>query len=122
MFELSVSSDFAASHMLRGYEGKCKNLHGHTWKVEVVLAGDDLNDIGMVVDFALVKKQLRGFLETLDHVHLNDLPAFKDVNPTSENIAKYIFEQFSALCRPLILKRVRVWESDTSSVTYFTES
>jgi 6-pyruvoyltetrahydropterin/6-carboxytetrahydropterin synthase len=119
MFELSVCADFAASHMLRGYEGKCKNLHGHTWKVEVVLDGEELNDTGMLVDFALVKKQLRGFLESLDHVHLNDLPAFKDVNPTTENIAGHIFEEFSKTCRPLVLKRVRVWESDTSSVTYY---
>jgi 6-pyruvoyltetrahydropterin/6-carboxytetrahydropterin synthase len=121
MFEVSVAGHFAASHMLRGYEGKCKNLHGHTWKVEVALAGNKLNDTGMLIDFVDVKKKLNGFLETLDHVHLNDLPVFQDINPTTENIAKHVFEKFSEICRPLELKRVRVWESDASSVTYYSD-
>ena len=119
MFELSVTGDFAAAHILRGYGGKCENLHGHTWKVEVTLRGEELDDVGMVVDFAVVKKQLRGLLKTLDHVHLNDLPAFREVNPTTENLAKYILEEFSPLCRPLDVVKVRVWESDSASVTYY---
>ena len=119
MYELTVSSDFASAHILRGYQGRCKDLHGHTWKVDVTIEGQKLDDIGMVVDFRVIKKQLREFLEAIDHVYLNDLAYFKEVNPTTENLAKYIFEGFSNVCRPLKLKRVRVWESENSSVVYW---
>ena len=119
MFELSITGDIAAAHFLRGYEGPCKNLHGHTWKIEITLLADQLNEIGLVVDFAEVKKKLREFLLSLDHVCLNDLPFFKEVNPSTENLAKYIYEEFAKVTKPFILKRVRVWESETSSVTYF---
>lgn len=119
MYALAIKSDFAASHLLKGYEGKCKNLHGHTWKVEMVIASEKLDKVGMVADFALLKKQLKEFLETLDHTHLNDVPYFKDVNPTTEHIARYIYEEFPKKFPPLSLKRVTVWESDCASVTYF---
>ena len=118
MYELSVKSDFASAHFLRGYEGKCKTLHGHTWKVELVIESDKLVKIGMVADFAVVKKQLRDFLEELDHVHLNDLPYFKEINPTTENLAKYIFDEFPKRYGLIRLKRVTVWESDQASITY----
>ena len=88
MFELSIKSHFAASHSLRGYEGKCRNLHGHTWKTEVIIESNGLNDIGMVIDFKVLKKKLEDFLEELDHVHLNDLAYFHDVNATTENLAR----------------------------------
>ncbi len=120
MFELSVKGDFASSHILNGHDGKCKNLHGHTWKVEATVVGNRLNEIGLLVDFKLFKKQLKDFLEGLDHVHLNDLPAFKDMNPTTENLARYIYEEFGKVCRPLVLSKVTVWESDSASVTYFS--
>lgn len=119
MYELSIKSDFAASHYLPDYKGKCRKLHGHTWKVEAVFTGECLNKVGMVVDFAVIKRQFKTFLENLDHVHLNNLPYFKKVNPTTEHLAKYIFNEFSRKCRPLIIKRVTVWESDTSSITYY---
>ena len=119
MFELSVKGDIASAHYLRGYEGKCKDLHGHTWKIEVIIASDQLDPIGMVADFAVLKKQLKEFLIAIDHVCLNDLPYFKEVNPTTENIAKFIYENFSKTIAPLAIKNVRVWESETSSVTYY---
>ncbi len=118
MYELSIKSDFASAHYLRGYEGKCKTLHGHTWKVELTIESQELDTIGMVRDFALLKKQLKEFLEELDHVHLNELPYFKDVNPTTENLAKYIFDGFSKRYGPVKLKKVTVWESDQASVAY----
>ncbi len=90
MYELSIKGDIAAAHFLRGYEGKCKDLHGHTWHVEVAIVSDQLDKVGMVADFAVLKKQLKEFLMGLDHVCLNDLPFFKSVNPSTENIAKYI--------------------------------
>ncbi len=118
MFELSVKSDFAAAHFLRGYEGKCKHLHGHTWKVEVVLGSRVLNSIGMVCDFMIVKRDLRELLEEFDHKNLNDLSYFKKYNPTTEHLAKYIFDAFSRRHKTLKVKRVTVWESDFCSVTY----
>lgn len=119
MFELSITGDIAAAHFLRGYEGPCKNLHGHTWKIEITLLADQLNEIGLVVDFAEVKKKLREFLLSLDHVCLNDLPFFKEVNPSTENLAKYIYRKFSENCQPYHLQRVRVWESESASITYY---
>jgi len=119
MFEIAVKGHIASAHFLRGYEGKCKDLHGHTWKIEVVIASDQLDEIGMVADFALLKKQLKEFLTVIDHVCLNDLEYFKEANPTTENIAKYIYTHFDKVIDPLKIKTVQVWESDTSSVTYY---
>ncbi len=119
MFELSVQGDIASAHFLPGYEGKCKNLHGHTWKVEVSIVSNLLDDIGMVADFRVLKKQLKNFLIPMDHVCLNDLPYFQEVNPTTENIAKYIYQNFAAVVAPLKVSSVRVWESDVSSVKYY---
>ena len=119
MFELSIKGDISSAHFLRGHEGKCKNLHGHAWKVEVMIISDQLNEIGMVEDFAILKKQLNTFLEDLDHVCLNDLAFFKEVNPTTENVAKYVYTNFKKVVAPLNIKEVRVWESDSSSVVYY---
>ena len=119
MYELSIRGDIAAAHFLRGYEGKCKDLHGHTWQVEVTIKDNQLNDIGMVADFCKLKVQLKEFLSQLDHVCLNDLDYFKEKNPTTENISRFIFDGFGQLVSPLKIERVRVWESETSSVTYY---
>ena len=119
MFELSIHGDIASAHYVRGYQGKCKDLHGHTWKIEVTVAGERLNGIGMLEDFAVLKMKLKEFLAALDHVCLNDLPYFKDVNPTTENIAKYVYGGFGKLIAPLKVKAVRAWESETASVAYY---
>ena len=119
MFELSIAGDFASAHFIEGHEGKCKNMHGHTWRVEVTVKNDHLDTLGMVADFAVLKKQLREVLKDIDHVCLNDLPYFKSVSPSTENIAKYIYAQFKEATKPLRVKSVRVWESDTSSVVYY---
>ncbi len=119
MFELTISGHIAAAHYLRGYDGPCKDLHGHTWKMEVTVASDQLNGIGLVVDFQEMKRRLHQFLGRLDHVCLNDLPYFEKVNPSTENLAKYIYREFAGQCRPLRLKQVRVWESDSASITYY---
>ena len=119
MFELSIKSDFASAHFLKGYDGPCKDLHGHTWKVEVVLQSEKLNSVGLVIDFKEIKKQLKEFLMAIDHVNLNDLSYFQQVNPSTENLAKYIYDGFSKGIQPLKIKRVTVWESDVASVTYY---
>jgi len=119
MFELSIKGDFASAHFLKGYDGPCKDLHGHTWKVEVVLQSDQLNSVGLVVDFKEIKKQLKDFLMAIDHVNLNELSYFKEINPSTENLAKYIYDGFTLKIQPLKIKQVTVWESDVASVTYF---
>ena len=121
MFELCVRDHIAAAHFLRNYEGKCKNLHGHTWKIAIYIKSHQLNSVGMVVDFIDVKTNLKNFLTHLDHVCLNDLSYFKEVNPTTENLAKYVYVNFSKMISPLRLTKVEVWESDTSSITYTEE-
>lgn len=118
MYELSVKANFAASHFLRGYKGKCESLHGHTWKVEVVLKHTKLDKLGMVIDFKEIKQKLNDILERLDHAHLNDIAPFTKKNPTTENLAQYIFGELSGKCRPLKVKQVTVWESDNASATY----
>jgi len=119
MYSVKVEANFSSAHNLRGYKGKCERLHGHNWKVELVAAKRRLDKIGMVLDFRFIKDKLNAVLEKLDHEYLNNLPYFKKVNPTSENIAKYIFDQL----KPGVpeIKSVTVWESDSSSATYDVE-
>ena len=93
MFELTVEDTFDAAHQLKGYEGPCENLHGHTWKVRVVVSGRKLNKLGMLLDFKEIKTALKRVLSGLDHRNLNDLPDFKKANPTSENVAVKIYER-----------------------------
>ena len=95
-FELKVISSFAAAHNLREFRGKCENLHGHNWKVEVVLRGKTLQKNGILVDFGEIKAEIRQTLEEMDHKYLNELPYFSTNNPSSENIARYLFEKLSA--------------------------
>jgi len=120
MFEISVEAQFSAAHKLRNYKGKCENMHGHNWRVKAIIAGGKLNNQGMVIDFSELKNKLNEVIMRLDHKYLNDIDYFKKVNPTSENIAKYIFDK---LCRgqaclaPAL--RISVWETDTSCATYY---
>ncbi len=122
MYELTVKGEFAASHSLRDCEGKCKNLHGHTWHVDVVVAGEDLNKTGMLVDFKEIKSALNAVLEELDHSHLNDLVYFQTVNPTSENIAQYLFDSLKKKLKTVAPKRVTVWESEKANATYYEKA
>jgi len=118
MFEIKVESDFSSAHRLREYKGKCEELHGHNWKVEVFMESEKLDKSGMVTDFKKIKKLLNEVLKKLDHTFLNDIPYFKKVNPTSENIAKYIFDKLQVKDKKLKLKKVTVWESDTSAASF----
>ena len=118
MYELTVKQEFAASHALRDYEGKCKNLHGHTWRVEIVVCGAALNKAGMLIDFKEIKQCLREPLETLDHAHLNDLVYFQKANPTSEHIARYLFDCLKEKLRSVRVKKVTVWEPEQSGASY----
>ena len=120
MYELKVITQFAAAHQLRNYIGKCESLHGHNWKVEVILKGEKLNNTGLLIDFKEVKEATYRILEELDHSFLNELPQFKDQNPSSENIAAYIFENLSSKLNNNQIKvsKVTAWESDSASASY----
>jgi 6-pyruvoyltetrahydropterin/6-carboxytetrahydropterin synthase len=121
MYELKIITDFAAAHRLENFYGKCESLHGHNWKVEVFLLGDRLDEAGLVRDFGVVKARVREVLAELDHHYLNELPAFRDQNPSSENLARYLYERLGAVINGdgVGVSRVSVWESDTSCASYF---
>jgi len=120
LYELTVTTGFAAAHALHNFQGKCENLHGHNWKVEVTVRGAKLDQAGMVIDFARLKGLTNAVLDELDHTNLNDLPAFKEVSPSSENIARLIFDSLAGrLEEPGVdLVRVTAWESETSRASY----
>ncbi len=88
-----VHTHFSSAHSLRGYQGNCEELHGHNWKVGVQIAAETLDNLGMVIDFKVLKQKLHQIIQRLDHKHLNDLPPFDALNPSSENIAFYIFQE-----------------------------
>ena len=120
MYELKIISQFAAAHQLREFEGGCEKLHGHNWKIEVYVTGEKLGKDGLVIDFRLIKEKTKKALDELDHTFLNELDAFKTLNPSSENIARHIFKSLS---RGLNSENVRVrkvtaWESDTACASY----
>lgn len=120
MYELTVMDEFAAAHQLRNYGGDCERLHGHNWKVEVMVKADELDRLGMVIDFRELKEVMGKVISYLDHQVLNHLPEFKDENPTSENIARYIFKSLAGGFdrKRLKLHKVVVWETDSSWAGY----
>jgi len=120
MYEILIKSHFSGAHNLRGYRGKCEELHGHNWKVEARFEKDNLNKIGIAVDFKILKSKLNTILKELDHAYLNKTRAFKRENPSAENIARYIFKGLEGSIKKeyISLKSVSVWESDTSCATY----
>lgn len=96
MFQVCIEAHFDAAHFIRNYQGKCSQLHGHRWNVVVCIEGSELDDLGMLIDFSEVKKNVRAALELLDHRLLNDLTPFgpEGVNPTAEGLAQYLYQEF----------------------------
>ncbi|MBU1913104.1 MAG: 6-carboxytetrahydropterin synthase QueD [Candidatus Omnitrophica bacterium] len=121
MYEILIKGDFSSAHNLRGYKGKCEALHGHSWKVEARFEKESLNNIGISVDFVILKARLKDILKKLDHAYLNKLDVFKKQNPSAENIARIIYQKLKDSVREkgLILKSVSVWESESSCATYY---
>lgn len=119
MFELTVRDEFSSAHFLRDYNGQCKNLHGHTWKVAVTVSGQELNNIGVMADFVEMKRHLKALISSLDHVCLNDLDFFRSNNPTAENLARYIYQEYKMRIAPVTLVKVQLWESDKADVVYY---
>ena len=119
MYELVVDADFAAAHRLREYDGNCENLHGHNWRVQVALEADGLDRLGMVIDFRDVKSVIREVLAEFDHTYLNDLDQFRTQNPTTENVARILYEELSRRFPDRVrVGRVTAWESDHCGATY----
>jgi 6-pyruvoyltetrahydropterin/6-carboxytetrahydropterin synthase len=121
MFEVSIEHTFAAGHALRHYKGKCENVHGHNYKVQVIVRGEKLDHAGLLTDFVDLKKLLRGIAEPLDHVFLNDIEPFTTINPSAENIAVYICEKMQRglnQANPVEVAEVKVWETEIQSATY----
>ena len=124
MYELKIITEFSAAHNLRNFRGKCEALHGHNWKVEVVLSGKNLDDSGVVLDFAEVKAATSEIMSEIDHRYLNDLPFFVENNPSSENIARYIFHRLQEKIdnERVRIRRVTAWESQDACASYLGES
>jgi len=120
MYELKVLTNFSSAHYLRNFNGKCESLHGHNWRVEIWVAAMELDEIGLVLDFGVIKSFANEIMDQIDHKCLNDLSPFKEKNPTSENIAYYIYEQIKQKLDDNRIKvtRIGVWESDTSCAFY----
>ena len=123
MYRLTIQTSFAAAHNLLQYQGDCENLHGHNWKVDVTVAARDLDKSGLGIDFKILKAETRRLLETLDHKYLNDLPMFKGLSPSSENIARYLFDELSRTLNTenVTVTLVNVWESDFACASYSLE-
>jgi 6-pyruvoyltetrahydropterin/6-carboxytetrahydropterin synthase len=124
MYEVTVETGFSGAHKLRGYEGKCSNLHGHNWKVVVTVGATQLDAVGMAVDFAVVKEETRAILAQVDHTYLNEVFPFTELNPTAENIAKWVWEMLVKHLdsSTISVMRVSVWESDSAFATYIGET
>ena len=121
MFEVTIEETFAAGHALRNYKGKCENVHGHNYRCQVTFQGEQLDEIGLLVDFVELKRSVHAVLDRMDHQWLNDFPPFDKLNPSAENMAKFIFDEVSAgmkAANDARLARVRLWETDTACATY----
>lgn len=117
MYEIRVKAGFSAAHNLKNYRGKCERLHGHNWMAEAVFSYSALDKAGMAIDFRAAKRNLENVAEKLDHSHLNDLKSLKKMNPTSENIAKFIYDEVKKKNKNL--RSVSVWENENSCAVYY---
>jgi len=121
MYEISVRKTFSAAHRLKDIGGKCEELHGHNFFVEVALQGNNLNKEGLLLDFRILKEWVETALEELDHKFLNELPYFRELNPSAENIAHFLYERVSDRVKEkegLKVAYVSVWEGEGASATY----
>jgi 6-pyruvoyltetrahydropterin/6-carboxytetrahydropterin synthase len=123
MYELKIIDQFAAAHQLRGIKGGCENLHGHNWKIEVSAAGRKVGQDGLLIDFREIKRATKDILDGLDHKFLNDVEPLKAMEPSSENIARHIFESLSQRVNTndVRISRVTAWESDSACASYWKD-
>jgi 6-pyruvoyltetrahydropterin/6-carboxytetrahydropterin synthase len=119
-FEVTVEAGFSAAHHLRGYAGKCANNHGHNFRVRVTVAGPELDPVGMLIDFGVLKGWVRELCERFDHQSINDIPPFTEINPTTENLARYFAEEIARRLPASGPRVSKVWiqETDTNVAVY----
>jgi 6-pyruvoyltetrahydropterin/6-carboxytetrahydropterin synthase len=119
VYELTVKSHFDAAHALHGYPGECRELHGHTWDVEVTVQGEILDPVGIVYDFKRLKEDLGAVLGRYDHAYLNEVTPFDSLNPTAENLARVVFDELSTIVGgEVTVAEVAVWESPIARIVY----
>ena len=125
MYEVTIIKSFSSAHLLDQIGGKCEELHGHNFKVEVTVSAPDLKETGLLIDFRVVKKWLGEILDQMDHKHLNKLPFFSGINPSAENIAKYICAEMELKVKTsgvrVNVAQIKIWESENAAVTYIPE-
>ena len=123
MYEVTIIKSFSSAHLLAQIGGKCEELHGHNFKVEVTVSAPDLKEMGLLIDFRVVKKWLSEILDQMDHKHLNELPFFSGINPSAENIAKYIYDEMELKVKTsgVNVARIKIWESENAAVTYISK-
>lgn len=123
-YSLKVVSDFASAHTLRNYPGACSRMHGHNWKVEAEVEASKLNDIGMAVDFKVIRKAVKALTDKLDHYYLNEVPPFDEINPTAENIAAYLYRGLSDVLNNehIRVQAITLWETERACVRYSDDS
>ncbi len=118
MYEVTVKAHFDAAHALRSYKGKCERLHGHRFQVAICVSAE-LDEVGLAYDFTELKRILEErVISLLDHTNLNETPPFDRINPSSENIARFVYERMKEAFKGAELRWVRVWESPNAWVTY----
>ena len=123
MFEVTVEDSFAAGHYLRNYKGKCENPHGHNYKVRVTLAGKELDNAGLLLDFKDLREVMRYVIDRLDHQMINEIPPFTELNPSAENLAKYFYDESNERLKQatngrVLVKDVTVFETDSTTAKY----
>ena len=123
MYEIEIRRTFSAAHQLKGYDGDCKNLHGHNYSVVVTMKSPELDSIGIAMDFKILKSEVENLLKGYDHKNLSELPDFSDINPTSEVLARTIYRKLSEKLNNGLLKvyKVRIGESENSAITYYED-
>ncbi len=121
MFEVSSEMYFSAAHHLKNYDGPCEKIHGHNWRVIAYIQSKELNEIGIAIDFKKLKSLLAEVIKKLDHSDLNTIFDKTNLNPSSENIAKYIYQELEEkLTVPnCIVSRVDVYETPGNCASYF---
>jgi len=122
MFKLKVQDYFSSAHYLKDYKGACEKIHGHNWKVELIVEGSELNSLDILIDFAILKKILKEVLSELDHKLLNEIPYFENINPSSERLAEYIFKKVKEKLSSypnVKVKEVTVFETEKAGATYY---
>lgn len=117
MYEVKIETHFSSAHHLLNYKGKCENIHGHNWKVEVIAKGEKLDKSNILIDFKQLKSITNELMDYLDHKDLNELKEFKNESPSSEFIARFIYTKLKE--KNNLISRVDVWETPTSKASYY---